>query len=149
MERGVHMTTEQTRFPTGQHGQFKLTDWVIGLVDDPALAARCVQALEARGVAPDDILLVPGQSAQEQADQESTRVHSGGIFTRLLAALEESREGDEEIRQAYLHEAEQGHIFLGVHLTDADQMDLLRNLLIDHHVHTIAYFQPALVQRLG
>jgi hypothetical protein len=42
---------------------------VIGVVDDPADAARCVQALEAMGIAPHDILHVPGSDAVDQLEK--------------------------------------------------------------------------------
>jgi hypothetical protein len=109
--------------------------YVHSVIDDLQQAGQAVQALQAAGYDGSRIYLFAGQefvTAFEHRLRQQGRL-SNWLF-RFFASTDDGFPGD-----VYLHEAQRGHLILVVHLTSAEQMQQVRDLLASYHADYIKY----------
>ena len=117
---------------------------VVGVIDTLQEAEQAVQALQAAGYRTQDIRLIQSQEfiagVREWKRQKSPLARTVAIF---LASDDEGFPGD-----LYLSEAEQGHAILGVRLSTSEQVNHVRDILVNYHAHLIKYFGRGAIEDL-
>jgi hypothetical protein len=109
---------------------------LVGVIDTLQEAEQAVRALQDAGYHAQDVHLIPGQDfiagVQEWKQRKSPLAQVVEIF---LASDDEGF-----ARDTYLHEAEQGHAILSVRLPSSEQVNQVRDILVNYHAHQIKYF---------
>ena len=109
---------------------------LVGVIDTLQEAERAVRALQDAVYHTQDIHLISGQEfmagVREWEQQKSPLVKTVEIF---LASYDEGFP-----RDTYLHEAEQGHAILSMRLSTSEQMNQVRDILVNFHAHQIKCF---------
>ncbi|MGO8950635.1 MAG: hypothetical protein ACLQUY_23885 [Ktedonobacterales bacterium] len=139
---------EPTRLPTNSSGQLRLTHWAIGVVNDMSLARNCAQALEEEGIAAQDICIVPGATALQQLKTAQQLEQAENVLERVLDEVGDAVKQAEPVRDDLETAARAGHIFLGIHVPDSNQIDAIRNTLDEQQVHHLYLFEPTMITRL-
>ncbi len=139
---------EQVRLPTSAAGRLLLTDWIIGVVDDASSAEQCARTLESAGFAAPDICIVSPATALQQLQaaqwqEEHERIFAV-TFDRRLEAL---REGA-LVRDTFEAQAAAGHPFIGVHVSDEDQLGRVLSALGACPIYDLYVFWPSEMRRL-
>lgn len=120
--------------PTGE-GALLPHDQVLAAIAEPEEARRAVAALGRAGFADDAIALLSPEDVLRHEREEAR-----SPIARLLAGLRDTVSEDGRHAQAYLSEARLGHWILGVHTSDADQVERAREVLAAHHGIAIKQF---------
>jgi hypothetical protein len=141
--------SERTEFPMSSHGKPDVTGWVIGVVDDEKNAAGIAHAVEAAGFPADHVVVESGAAALLQLQTQQASQQQEGLLARAFDTIEEAFEGREPARQAFESEAQRGHTFVGVHLSQDDQIDGLRNIYVEHGARTVYVFRPIGIGQLA
>ncbi|HEV8191536.1 MAG TPA: hypothetical protein VGP82_08630 [Ktedonobacterales bacterium] len=141
--------SERTEFPTTAHGKLEVTGWIIGVVDAEKDATEIAHAIEATGVPADHLLIEAGTAALRQLQTQQAHQQQGGLLARAFDSVEKAFEGREPARQALESEARQGRTFLGVHMSQDDQLDGVRNTFVEHGAHTVYVFRPTGIGQLA
>jgi hypothetical protein len=109
--------------------------YVHSVIDDLQQAQQAVHALHVAGYDARDIYLFASQEfvvVVEQRLQQQSRFLEA--LSRFLASTDDGFPGD-----IYLHEAQQRHHLLFVHLRNAEQMEQVRDLLAPYCAHHMKY----------
>jgi hypothetical protein len=132
------------------HGQLKLTDWVIGTFSGRDAAQSCVDALVSAGFAEDDVLVESPSNALQQLGAEEEGRRADSRLAHLLHALEEAISGaGAELRARYVAEANAGRWLAGAHDAQGNQIDRIRNVMVDYGGRCINLFEPDGVRCMG
>ncbi len=109
---------------------------VVSVIDNLQEAEQAVKALQDAGYNAKDIRLISYQDFIE-AFRELQQQHSS--LSRLvhifLKSYDEGFAGE-----MYLQQAQQGHAILTVHIPEPEQMNQVRDILVNYHAHLIKYF---------
>jgi hypothetical protein len=109
---------------------------VVGVIDTLQEAEQAVRALQDAGYQAQDVHLIPSQEfiagVREWEHRKSPLAQTVEIF---LAS-----DDDGFPRDTYLHEAEQGHVILSVRLSTSEQVNQVRDILVNYHAHHIKSF---------
>ncbi len=140
---------EQSRLPMSPAGRLHLTDWAIGVVDDASAARECARALEDDGFAAYDICIVPGETALQQMRAAQWQEDHERVLARTFDRASEAIREGAPVRQIYEAEAQAGHTFIGVHVSESEQIGRVRDTLDSYQVHDLYVFWPTVLARLG
>jgi hypothetical protein len=141
---------ERSELPATARGRLKLTDWVIGTVPDLETARECAHVLADDGFADDDLLVEPAMSALQQLEVDEQSERDQSRLARLVNAVEDAFTGRvPTLRADYREEARAGRSFIGARDAQGNQIDRIRNVLVEHGARTIYLFEPEEVRRLG
>ncbi len=109
---------------------------VVCVIDSLQEAKQAVHALQDAGFSAEDIHLIRSQDfiggVREWKQRKNPLSQVVEIF---LASYDEGFPGE-----TYLHEAEQGHAILSVRLPSSEQVNQVRDILVNSHAHQIKYF---------
>ena len=109
---------------------------VVCVIDSLQEAKQAVHALQDAGFSAEDIHLIQSQDfiagVQEWKQRKNPLSQVVEIF---LASYDEGFPGE-----TYLYEAEQGHAILSVRLPSPEQVNQVRDILVNYHAHQIKYF---------
>lgn len=127
LDAGVQSTDPITAYPLHR---------VVGVINSLQEAKQAVHTLQDAGFSAENIHLIQSQDfiagVQEWKQQRSHLVQVVEIF---FASDDEGFPGE-----TYLHEAEQGHAILSVCLSMSEQVNQVRDILVNSHAHQIKYF---------
>jgi hypothetical protein len=140
---------EQTRLPTSSAGRLHLTDWAIGVVDDPTVASECARTLEDHGFPASDICVVPGATALQQMQAAQWQEEHERVLARTFDRIDEALREGAPVRQALEVEAQAGHTLIGLHVPQSEQISLVRDTMNDFQVHDLYVFWPTVITRLS
>jgi hypothetical protein len=141
---------ERAYVPTAAHGRLKLTDWVIGTFPGRDAAQSCVDALVSAGFAEDDVLVESPGNALQQLGAEAEGERADSRLARLLHTLEEAISGaGSELRARYVAEANAGRWLAGAHDAQGNQIDRIRNVMVERGGRCINLFEPDGVRCMG
>lgn len=142
--------SERAQVPTAAHGRLKLTDWVIGTFAGRDDAQACVDAFVSAGIAEDDVLVESPSNALQQLRAEEEGERADSRLAHLLHALEAAMsDGGAELRARYVAEANAGRWLAGAHDAQGNQIDRIRNVMVDHGGRCIHLFEPDGVRCMG
>ena len=109
---------------------------VVSVIDTLQEAEQAVHALQDAGYHAQDIHLISSQEfiadVREWKQQKNPLSRLVEIF---LGSDDEGFPG-----AMYLDEAEQGHAILSMRLSASEQMNQVRDILVNYHAHQIKYF---------
>ncbi len=108
---------------------------VVSVIDTLQEAEQAVHALQDAGYHAQDIHLISSQELiagiREWKQRENPWSQAVEIF---LASYDDGFPGE-----TYLDEAEQGYAILSVRLSTSEQMNQIRDILVNYHAHQIKY----------
>ncbi|HLY31498.1 MAG TPA: hypothetical protein VKQ36_10745 [Ktedonobacterales bacterium] len=122
------------------------SDWVVGVVDDPAEATRAYQALCDAGFAESDLLLLHGADAV-QAFQD--KVEHENPLMRLLHSIIGQGNDVSSFEQDYRDEASMGHSILNVYAPDPEAVARARQLIEAYGGHRLKHYGRWVISQLS
>jgi hypothetical protein len=140
---------EQTRLPTSAAGRLHLTDWAIGVVDEPSVAIECAHMLEDEGFPAATICIVPGATALQQLRAAQGQEDHERVLARTFDRMSEAMREGAPVRQTFETEAQAGHTFIGIHVPQSEQIGRVRDTLAAFPVHDLYVFWPTVITRLS
>ena len=130
---------EETLFPPAADNLDQSSNWLVGVIDDPHMAERAVQALLNAGFNQQDILLLHGPEALKRLEAKDEQRGPLGWAHKALASVVTDASAFES---DYAREASAGHSIINVHTDDAEYIERGTAVLKEHGAHYIKHFGP-------
>jgi hypothetical protein len=131
--------TEDTLFPPAADNLDQSANWLVGVIDDPTMAKRAVQALLQAGFAREDVLLLDGPEALKRVEAKDEQRGPLGWAHKAIASVVTDASSFEEM---YVQEASAGHSIINIHTDDETYIDRGSAVLKQHGAHYIKHFGP-------
>jgi hypothetical protein len=139
--KGVDLVqAHDENFPQSASGSLYPTHYVVGIIDDVREAEQAEQAFRNAGYDSGTLRLFEGREAVEKAQELEAQKN---WLQRLLSGLQDAP--NETIFQ---QEAQRGHSILKIRANSRQEVEYIRDLLVQFHAHTITFFGPWSVEDL-
>ncbi len=112
-------------------------DYVIAVIDDAQEAQPVMRELEDAGIVAEDIHFFTSREVLESA--EDTAV-TRSFFSRIADVFQAVASDDDANVLIYVEEARRGKHIINVLAEKAEQVEMIRNILVKHHARNVKYF---------
>lgn len=137
---------KETLFPPAADNLNQPSNWLVGVIDDPKMAQRAVQALLHAGFAQEDVLLLDGPEALKRIEARDEQRGPLGWAQKAMANIVTDAGTFEE---RYAHEASAGHSIINIHTGDDQYIERGRAILEQFGAHYIKHFGPWTIEDLS
>lgn len=131
--------TEDTLFPPAADNLDQSSNWLVAVIDAPALAERAVQALLDAGFSPDDVLLLHGPEALRRLEAKDEQRGPLGWAHKALANVVTDASAFED---SYAQEATAGHSIINVQVAEPEGIARATEVLQAYDAHYVKHFGP-------
>lgn len=138
--------TENTLFPPAADNLNQSSNWLVGVINDPAMAEQAVQALLKAGFAQQDVLLLHGPEALQRIEARDEQRGPLGWAHKAMANIVTDASSFET---NYAKEASAGHSIVNVHTGDDAYIERGRAVLEQYGAHYIKHFGPWTIEDLS
>jgi hypothetical protein len=135
------MQAHDEKFPQSASGSLYPTHYVVGVIDDVREAERAEQAFRNAGYDSSTLRLFGGREAVEKAQELEAQKN---WVQHLLSGFQNAPEAT-----SYQQEAQRGHNILNVRANSHQEVEHIRDLLVQFHAHMITFFGPWSVEDLS
>lgn len=129
--------SDETMFPAAPDNLNQPSNWLVAVIDDPRKAEEAERALIKAGFAQDDVLLLHGQEAlQRLRDRDERRGPLGWVMKAIADVVTDAGTFEDK----YAAEANAGHAIINLQVSDQDQIERAREIIVAHGGHYIKHF---------
>lgn len=138
--------SDETMFPAAADNLDQSSNWMVGVIDDPQQAEQAQRDLVQAGFPQDGVLLLHGQEALQRMRAKDEQRGPLGWVHKAVASIATDASA---FQDNYADEANAGHTIVNVHVSEQDQMERARQILVAHNAHYIKHFGTWVVSDLS
>jgi nucleotide-binding universal stress UspA family protein len=129
--------TQEREFPLTRPGAVNPHHYIMAVIDEVKEAQAAVQALQKANIPAEDIHLFERHKIIEYVEHtEQTR----SLRSSIADVFEAFFSDDDAHVLIYVEEALRGHAVLNVYAPTSEQVERVKDILVDHHARNIKYF---------
>lgn len=138
--------SKDTVFPPDTGSTGASSDWIVGVIDDPAAAEEAQRSLLSAGFAQDDVLLLHGPEALRRMEARDEQRGPLGWLSKAVAKVVTDA-GTFEAN--YTREASAGHSIINIHTNHPDYIARAKTVLDRYGAHFVKQYGPWTVSDLS
>jgi len=139
--------TDNTIFPAAISETFnQSTDWLVGVIDEPATAERALADLRAAGFADDGVSLLHGPDAVAMFGAKHDQQ---GPLRRILSQIIGQGNDASALAEDYEAEARLGHSLINVYAPKEEQVARAQQIIEANGGHRIHYYGRWVITQLS